>query len=101
MGHPVFRSFNTTLLQAVEAAETAGAAVFAAEGAAVGRVAGEAAARAVAARLGRELGETAGGPAGEVQHWLMIKIIVVLSCRWPVRRRERLLDWRKPQSTTC
>ena len=65
--------------------------MFAAEGGAVGRVAGEVAARAVAARLGRELGETAGGPAGQVQHWLVITIMFVLCCRRPVRRRERLL----------
>ena len=48
------------LLQALEAAEKAGAAVYGEEGAACGKTAGEAAARDIAARLGRDLGELAG-----------------------------------------
>ena len=55
-----FPNLFLLLLQALEAAEKAGAAVYGEEGAACGKTAGEAAARDIAARLGRDLGELAG-----------------------------------------
>jgi len=58
-------ALEAVMIQAIEAAEKAGQAIFGEEGAACGKAAGEAAAKEIASRLGKELGEAAGLLAGE------------------------------------